>query len=145
MTIAGFVIGPNNFGINNAVVNQYELGDQISWTHGEHTVRAGFDGDYYRWKWFFSSLLIGQLTFSSFPDFLLGLPGCSPVATVPACSATNPGGTPNNPATNGTSQTNCSNVQYAFEFWDDLKCIRQSPLDSVRPEVHFLSLASTKE
>jgi Carboxypeptidase regulatory-like domain len=106
MSIAGFFIGANNFGINSTVVNQYGLGDQISWTHGEHTIRAGFDGDYYRWNWFFPSLLIGQLTFSSFPDFLLGLPGCSPVATIPPCSATNPGGTPNNPATNGTSQNN---------------------------------------
>lgn len=106
MTVGNFAIGAYNFGVNLTVVNQYGIGDQISWEHGKHTIRAGVEGSYYRWNWNFPSLLIGQLTFSSFPDFLLGLPGCTPGTFPTTCSATAPGGAPNNPATNGTAQNN---------------------------------------
>jgi hypothetical protein len=50
----------------------YEYNDQISWTHGRHTIRAGFDEittDMYQCS---CGKLRGSLTFSSFADFLLG-------------------------------------------------------------------------
>jgi Carboxypeptidase regulatory-like domain len=106
MTVGGFILGAYNFGIADIVTNQYQVGDQISWTHGKHTVRAGFQGAYYRRKFFYGSFEMGGMTLSSFPDFLIGLPGCSPA--VPTCSTANPGGTPTNPATNGTAVSNIS-------------------------------------
>jgi len=55
---------------------QFNYGDQISWTHGKHTVRAGVDYEADQWNLSFQSLARGFLIVTGFPDFLLGLPGC---------------------------------------------------------------------
>ena len=108
MTVGGFMLGAYNFGIANIVTNQYQVADDVSWTRGKHTIRAGFEGAYYRRKFHYGALEMGGMTLSSFPDFLIGLPGCSPINTT--CSAANPGGTPNNPATNGTAVSNIAST-----------------------------------
>jgi carboxypeptidase family protein/TonB-dependent receptor-like protein len=79
----------------------YEFADQVSWSHGKHTIRAGFEYERDRQDWHFPGLAIGSLTFKTFQDFLLGLPGCPP-GTVP-CSASTAAG-----VTNGTAQSNIS-------------------------------------
>jgi hypothetical protein len=50
----------------------YELSDQISWTHGSHVVKAG--GSYQRVNWHgnYYGNNRGTLTFQNFADFLLG-------------------------------------------------------------------------
>jgi hypothetical protein len=73
--------------------------DQISWNHGKHTIRAGFEFERDRMNVAIPGDSIGALTFQTVQDFLLGLPGCTPNTT---CSATNPGGT------NGTATSNIS-------------------------------------
>jgi len=96
MSIGGaFQIGNNYFGFANMVNNQTQWADQLSWSHGKHTIRAGYEVGYYIRRYLFGlGANIGNVTISSFPDFLIGLPGCTPGV---ACSPTSPGGT------NGTS------------------------------------------
>ncbi len=55
---------------------QVNFGDQISWTHGKHTIRAGGEYEDDQWNLSFKSLARGFLIVTGFPDFLLGLPGC---------------------------------------------------------------------
>jgi hypothetical protein len=87
ISIAGlFAAGSGNWSHNS--VNQFQWSDQISWTHGKHTVRAGFELARRQWNIRYLSFSRGVLTFMSFADFLLGLPGCPPGAS--QCSADNP-------------------------------------------------------
>jgi hypothetical protein len=57
--------------------NQMQYGDQISWSHGSHTIRAGYQFEFAQWNLSFASLLRGFLFSPGFNDFLLGLPGGS--------------------------------------------------------------------
>ena len=56
--------------------NQIQIGDQISWSHGKHTIRAGFEYEWLQWNLSFASLLRGFLFSPGFNDFLIGRPGC---------------------------------------------------------------------
>jgi len=56
--------------------NQVQIGDQISWSHGKHTIRAGFEYEWLQWNLSFASLLRGFLFSPGFNDFLIGRPGC---------------------------------------------------------------------
>jgi hypothetical protein len=69
--------------------NQYNVADQISWTHGTHNIRAGAEYEADEWNLSFASLLRGFLFTPGFDDLLLGLPGC----TTPGCGPSNPGNT----------------------------------------------------
>jgi hypothetical protein len=55
--------------------NQMQYGDQISWSHEKHTIRAGYQFEFLQWNLSFASLLRGFLVSPGFNDFLLGLPG----------------------------------------------------------------------
>jgi hypothetical protein len=89
------IVGMFNWGgigsWDNLRVNQYQLSDQISWIHGKNTIRAGFEADRRQWNTTVVGDAVGALTFMSFDDFLLGLPGCSPSDST--CSTANPGNT----------------------------------------------------
>ena len=78
----------------------WEIADQISWSHGKHTIRAGGEVERDRQNWQYAGVGIGSLTFTKFSDFLLGLPGCTPGT---ACSPANPGNT------NGSTVSNIAN------------------------------------
>jgi hypothetical protein len=86
------------FGAGNNLANFDDTGawiaaDSISWSHGKHTVRAGFEYERDRVNEIALKLSLGTLTFQNFQDFLLGLPGCSPAQIQAGCSAANPMGT----------------------------------------------------
>ncbi|MGD0906169.1 MAG: carboxypeptidase-like regulatory domain-containing protein [Candidatus Acidiferrales bacterium] len=82
----------------------WEAADQVSWNHGKQTIRAGFEFERDRINAALPGDSIGALTFQTFQDFLLGLPGCA-AGTYPAtCNAATPGGT------NGTASSNISNT-----------------------------------
>jgi hypothetical protein len=83
-----FAVGGSSIDTNYAVANQFDAADQVSWVHGKHAIRAGFEGERDQVNWLFPGLARGNMVFASFDDFLLGLPGCPP-ATFPA--ACNPG------------------------------------------------------
>ncbi len=52
--------------------NSFILSDQISWTHGHHTLRAGVEFDRIQYNYDLPGGHRGTMTFQSFPDFLLG-------------------------------------------------------------------------
>jgi hypothetical protein len=83
----------------------WEAADQISWSHGKHTIRAGFEYERDRVNWLFPGAAIGSLTFQSFQDFLLGLQGCAPSVSQTACTASGLTG-----QTNGSFSSNVSNT-----------------------------------
>jgi hypothetical protein len=74
---------------SNSPTDQTEYGDQISWSHGRHTIRAGYEFQYAQWPITFEGLERGFLFYGTFADWTLGLPGCQ----TSTCSPTNPGNT----------------------------------------------------
>ena len=89
-------IGTSIFGTTTNHVDQFQWADQISWTHGKHTIRAGAEVDHNNWNWnFVKGLGAGLVVISSPADLLLGKPGCTPgtfgFAPVP-CNPGNAGG-----------------------------------------------------
>ncbi|MGA2213567.1 MAG: carboxypeptidase-like regulatory domain-containing protein [Bryobacteraceae bacterium] len=67
---------------------QAQIGDQISWNVGKHTIRAGGEIEQVNWVWDFTGLSHGSIWFPSFNDFLIGLPGdCGP-AVAGSCNGT---------------------------------------------------------
>jgi hypothetical protein len=64
--------GPTSTGGESAPAT-YILGDQISWNHGRHSIRAGFEWDHIRYTFYVTDVAKGTLTFQSFNDLLLGL------------------------------------------------------------------------
>ena len=50
----------------------YLVGDHLSWNHGKHTVRVGFEGEDVRFVESVAAVARGEITFASFNDFLLG-------------------------------------------------------------------------
>jgi hypothetical protein len=91
---------------------QFNYGDQISWSHGKHTIRAGGEYEDDQWNLSFKSLLRGFLFIDGFDDFLLGRPGLAGCTTAGGCSPTNPGNTTGAPV--GT-------------FLECLFCVRSGP------------------
>jgi hypothetical protein len=77
MPVVSFV-GLFNFGGSTVDVARApqvykEWGDQISWVHGKHTIRAGYDQQRVNWSQNVPSFNRGTLTFQTFADFLLGM------------------------------------------------------------------------
>jgi hypothetical protein len=109
---ASFTIGANFANESTKETTAWEIADQLSWSHGKHTIRTGFEFERDRTNWNFAGLATGYLTFQSFQDFLLGLPGCAPGLSASACAASQASSTsaalPGQ--TNGTSTSNVSNT-----------------------------------
>jgi hypothetical protein len=74
---------------DSSPTDQMEYGDQISWSHGKHTIRAGYSYQYAQWPISFQGLERGFLFYGTFADWTLGLPGCQTAG----CSVSNPGNT----------------------------------------------------
>ena len=74
MTINGyFNLGGVNNDVSMSAVNTFEIGDQISWTHGKQSIRAGFIGEKNQFNFDDPNNKRGSLTFQTFQDFLLGM------------------------------------------------------------------------
>jgi hypothetical protein len=99
------------FGAGNNLANIVRTGawvaaDSISWSHGKHTLRAGFEYERDRVNQTALKISLGTLTFQTFQDFLLGLPGCAPGTSVAAATcnaATTTGTAASNLASTGTN------------------------------------------
>lgn len=76
---------------SNSPTDQMQYGDQISWTHGRQTIRAGYEFQYTQWPITFEGLERGFLFYGTFADWLIGRAGCTPGDT--SCSVSNPGTT----------------------------------------------------
>ena len=109
--------GQYQFG-GTVVTQQYQVGDQISWTHGKHTLRAGFEfvrvsdvpNNY--------GSPVGNPSFARWADFLIGRSACPagtflPISQGGTCGAgqiTNGQLFPNTPGTsNGTGASSITN------------------------------------
>ena len=90
------------FGLN-LTVTQNEFADQLSWTHGKHTFRFGGEFERDHTSINFTGLHIGNPTFPSFPDFLIGRASCSAFTGAGTCGPTNPGNT--NGSTSNSNET----------------------------------------
>jgi hypothetical protein len=69
---------------------QMQVADQVSWSHGRHTIRAGFEFEKAQWNIVDQGLERGFLLFGTFNDFLVGQPG-SILACVFCVSGPEPG------------------------------------------------------
>jgi hypothetical protein len=76
---------------SNSPTDQMQYGDQISWTRGRQTIRAGYEFQYTQWPITFEGLERGFLFYGTFADWLIGRAGCTPGDTT--CSVANPGST----------------------------------------------------
>ena len=95
-----FAVGANvNDGFLTA--NQsFQFADQLSWNEGKHNFRAG--GQFVRSSVYTNAdgIMRGAVVIASFPDFLLGMAGCTPASYPATCNPTNPGGTSGMPYSN---------------------------------------------
>ncbi len=85
------VSGLFQFGSNLSLSNvkhagAWEVADQISWSLGRHTIRVGAEYERDRTNWNLAGVNLGNLTFQTFQDFLLGLPGCDPTLSATQCT-----------------------------------------------------------
>jgi Carboxypeptidase regulatory-like domain len=96
-----FDFGTHPFFGSHLRMNQFEPGDQVSWTHGKHSFRAGFEAEPIQIAAISNTGSVGQPAFGSFVDFLIGRAGCSPIA---APSLANPNGC------NGIAKSNVTGV-----------------------------------
>ncbi len=111
MNIGGlFQFGGTTSLSNHKHTSSWEVADQLSWSHGRHTIRFGGEFERDRVNWNLGAVELGNLTFSSFQDFLLGLPGCAPTVSTSACTASAASSTsaPLPGQTNGTFVSNIS-------------------------------------
>jgi hypothetical protein len=68
----GFGFGGQSIDTNLSPQTNYQWQDQISWNHGRHLLRVGYDGSYLNWLACSCGKSRGSLTFQTFSDFLLG-------------------------------------------------------------------------
>jgi Carboxypeptidase regulatory-like domain len=98
------------------VEDQLQAGDQISWTHGKHTVRAGYEfvrvndvpNNY--------GSPVGNPSFARWADFFIGRSACN----FTGCSATNPGntnGTTSSSITNGDGGTLTTGTTIPYDWY----------------------------
>lgn len=74
MSITGsFTIGGTFNDGQWADTKVYQAGDQVSWVHGAHNIRMGGDAEVTLLPFADPEVTRGTISFSSFPDFLLGL------------------------------------------------------------------------
>jgi len=104
--------GVHPFFGSHANFNQFLVGDQVSWSHGKQTFRFGFEAERVQGASFSGTGSVGQPTFNSFADFLMGRAGCSPAAspTVLLPGGCNGSGSSNVASVGGTTTAN-SGVQ----------------------------------
>ena len=57
---------------SNSPTDQMQYGDQISWSHGRHTIRAGYEYQYAQWPITFEGLERGFLFYGTFADWMIG-------------------------------------------------------------------------
>jgi len=90
-TIQGLMAIGTGVAVARKLNTSWEIGDNISWSHGKHTIRSGFEFERDRLNWYFPALAGGgnaNQTYGTWQDFLLGRPGCTPGDV--ACTAATP-------------------------------------------------------
>ncbi len=75
---------------DNSPSDQIEYGDQVSWAHGKHTIRAGYEFQNAKWPISFAGLERGFLFYGTFADWLIG--GAGNIAECLFCVRSGPNG-----------------------------------------------------
>jgi hypothetical protein len=89
ISIPGFFQAGGSSSNDESVHNfQAQVGDQLSWNKGKHTIRAGGEFEQVNWFWDYQGLSHGIMAFQTFNDFLIGLPGGCGAASA-ACNGSN--------------------------------------------------------
>ena len=110
----GFSFGPHYFFNGNFPENQFEWADQISWTHGKHTIRTGFEAERIQLSRSYPGNEGGNPTFLSFGDFLIGRAGCGTGVVNAGCN----GSTSSNLSTVGSFSSPTASFRYAIRVLD---------------------------
>ncbi len=88
-----FSFGAYKYADQLSTTNQFEWADQVSWTHGKHTIRTGFEAQRVQADLSTLGLASGNPSFRSFPDFLIGRAGCGTgIVEAPGTDPLHPGG-----------------------------------------------------
>ncbi|HTC91176.1 MAG TPA: carboxypeptidase regulatory-like domain-containing protein [Bryobacteraceae bacterium] len=69
---------------------QMQVADQVSWSHGKHTIRAGYEYEETQWNITFGGLERGLVFIGAFNDFLIG--GNGDILQCLFCTRSGPGG-----------------------------------------------------
>jgi hypothetical protein len=125
-----------NDGEKTAAEN-FQFADQIAWTKGKHNMRAGFGFERIRQNDNADGVERGIVVLPSFPDFLLGLPGCPPGTFPVTCNPFNPGNTTGIPFSNLLVSVGFSGIvarnrrinDWSLFFQDDYKLHPQLTLN----------------
>ncbi|MBZ5527388.1 MAG: TonB-dependent receptor, partial [Acidobacteriia bacterium] len=115
----------------------FQLADQIAWSKGKQNIRAGLGFERIRQNDNADGVERGVVILPSFPDFLLGLPGCPPGTFPVTCNPFNPGSTTGIPFSNLLVSVGFSGVvarhrrmnDWSMFFQDDYKLHRQLTLN----------------
>jgi len=90
ISIPGFFQAGGSSSNDETVHNlQAQVGDQLSWNKGKHTIRAGGEFEQVNWFWNYQGLSHGITAFQTFSDFLIGLPGGCGAAVPGVCNGSN--------------------------------------------------------
>ncbi len=69
----------NDFTPVNSPVNSYQVADQIAWSHGKHTIRAGFEVEKVQHNLLYTGFERGWVFFTGLGEFLQGSPFMCPL------------------------------------------------------------------
>lgn len=87
MTFSGLYTVGVNTSFNTQLHNtNYQLGDNLSWNHQKHSFRVGGEVEHGYWNQINRGQTGGTMTFQTFNDFLVGLPGGCGVAVAGLCN-----------------------------------------------------------
>ncbi len=93
ITTPGFSFGANtSFGVND-IVNQFQANEQISWQHGDHSLRFGVGAWHVQVRTNFPGHAVPSASFNTLADFLIGRASCQAFTGVGVCGPNNPGNT----------------------------------------------------
>jgi hypothetical protein len=86
-TYGGWNLGGNFFAADTNYFNTYQYADNLSWNHGKHAIRTGFEAQRIQWNWTLLGPGRGELLFGNLADFLTsgsGPAGNTSIPTTPS-------------------------------------------------------------
>ncbi len=110
---AFFCFGSHYFFLGTFPSDQYEVADQISWSHGKHSIRTGFEVERVQSDTISAGGSYGNPTTLTWGDFLIGRAGCGAGVVNAGCNGTN---TSNISSPGG----NASYANFPYEFRDTI-------------------------
>jgi Carboxypeptidase regulatory-like domain/TonB dependent receptor-like, beta-barrel len=110
---AFFCFGSHYFFLGTFPSDQYEVADQISWSHGKHSIRTGFEVERVQSDTISAGGSYGDPTTLTWGDFLIGRGGCGAGTVNAGCNGT----TTSNISSPGS---NASYANFPYEFRDTI-------------------------